>query len=251
MAKNSKPILSILIEEDKRTKFVDLARRNNLSMGYLVNKAIDRMLETDSIDIYGEPTRSPQTQTANTSSIDNSDIERAVKAYVDSLNISSIGANDVLTHQQVRDIAAATIKDSIAFERLCDEAAVIKIAEKLVNAAFNPLSEAIAQLKVPGADELKKQPAIATPTSPRQGEPKRDSLPDWVDANNRRFYLMLVDNSELLDEVAEAIDLTPEDNLKLAANLVGLGFHKQDGTALDSSNMSQLKKVVGRLKTDT
>jgi hypothetical protein len=34
--------------------------------------------------------------------------------YVDSLNISSIGANDVLTHQQVRDIAAATIKDSIA-----------------------------------------------------------------------------------------------------------------------------------------
>ena len=62
---------------------------------------------------------------------------------------------------------------------------------------------------------------------------------------------MLVDDWDLLAKVADAIDLNPEDNLKLAANLVGLGFHKQDGTALDSSNMSRIKKVVSRLKTDT
>jgi hypothetical protein len=52
MAKNSRPILSVLIEEDKRTKFADLARRHSLSMGWLVNQAINRMLESDSIDIY-------------------------------------------------------------------------------------------------------------------------------------------------------------------------------------------------------
>ncbi|WP_310413004.1 hypothetical protein [Chamaesiphon sp. OTE_8_metabat_110] len=52
MAKNSRPILSVLIEGDKRTKFADLARRHSLSMGWLVNQAIDRYIESDSIDIY-------------------------------------------------------------------------------------------------------------------------------------------------------------------------------------------------------
>ena len=51
-SKNSKPILSILIDEDKRSRFSDLARQNNLSMGWLVNQAIDKMLESSSINIY-------------------------------------------------------------------------------------------------------------------------------------------------------------------------------------------------------
>jgi hypothetical protein len=161
MTKNNKPVLSILIDEDKRTRFADLARRNSLSMGYLVNKAIDRMLEADSIDIYGDSTVTSVGSYVDSSaggmsrsdieelvksSIASTDIERLIKSYVDS-HSSSAG----LTHQEVRDIAAATIKDSIAFERLCDEGAVIKVAENLVNAAFNPLSQAIAKLEAPGA----------------------------------------------------------------------------------------------------
>jgi hypothetical protein len=51
-SKNNKPILSILIDEDKRSRFSDLARQNNLSMGWLVNQAIDKMLESGSINIY-------------------------------------------------------------------------------------------------------------------------------------------------------------------------------------------------------
>ena len=51
-SKNSKPILSILIDEDKRSRFSELARQNNLSMGWLVNQAIDKMLESGSINIY-------------------------------------------------------------------------------------------------------------------------------------------------------------------------------------------------------
>jgi len=51
-SKNSKPILSILIDDDKRSRFSALARQNNLSMGWLVNQAIDKMLESESIDIY-------------------------------------------------------------------------------------------------------------------------------------------------------------------------------------------------------
>ena len=51
-SKNNKPILSILIDEDKRSRFSELARQNNLSMGWLVNQAIDKMLESGSINIY-------------------------------------------------------------------------------------------------------------------------------------------------------------------------------------------------------
>ena len=56
-SKNSKPILSILIDEDKRSRFSELARQNNLSMGWLVNQAIDKMLESGSINIYTSSVR--------------------------------------------------------------------------------------------------------------------------------------------------------------------------------------------------
>lgn len=51
-SKNSRPILSILIDEDKRSRFAALAGQHKLSMGWLVNQAIDKMLDSGSIDIY-------------------------------------------------------------------------------------------------------------------------------------------------------------------------------------------------------
>ncbi len=148
MAKNSKPILSVLIEEDKRTKFADLARRHSLSMGWLVNQAIDRMLDADSIDIYRDSIERVSAglpiESLVPASIDNTDIETLVSKSIGKyLQNNSVG----FTHQEVRDIAAATIKDSIAFERLCNEGAVINVAEKIVNSAFNPLSQAIVKLE--------------------------------------------------------------------------------------------------------
>jgi hypothetical protein len=95
MAKNSKPILSVLIEEDKRTKFADLARRHSLSMGWLVNQAIDRMIDSDSIDIYRDsigsiPTPSPSTSIDKT--VDSVDIEGIVKASIENYLLNnSIG----------------------------------------------------------------------------------------------------------------------------------------------------------------
>ncbi len=94
MAKNSKPILSVLIDEDKRTKFADLARRHSLSMGYLVNKAVDRMLELDSIDIYGESTRSSLGSNVSTPSIDNADIESLFNTYIEKLDLKGIAQTD-------------------------------------------------------------------------------------------------------------------------------------------------------------
>ena len=98
MTKNSKPILSILIDEGKRAKFADLARRNSLSMSYLVNQAIDRMLETDSIDIH----RDSIVTSVSSNYVDPSvvgmtrtDIEQLFKSYVDSQSSSVVSIDDV------------------------------------------------------------------------------------------------------------------------------------------------------------
>lgn len=117
MGKNSKPILSVLVDEDKKEKFADLARRYKYSMGWLVNDAIDRMLAANSIDIYNDSTGnienapkfdpvrvgSPDTMgisRANIeemikSSIGDLDIEEMVKSSIANLNTPSIGVDDV------------------------------------------------------------------------------------------------------------------------------------------------------------
>jgi hypothetical protein len=123
MAKNSKPILSVLIDEDKRTKFADLARRHSLSMGYLVNKAVDRMLELDSIDIYGESTRSPQLPNINTSSIDIADVENLINTSIANLDLKSIIAAQLPPTETPPDI------------------------EKIVKEQVEPLADLITELE--------------------------------------------------------------------------------------------------------
>jgi hypothetical protein len=54
MGKNNKPILSVLVDEDKKEKFAELARRSKYSMAWLLNDCIDRMLAADSIHIYSD-----------------------------------------------------------------------------------------------------------------------------------------------------------------------------------------------------
>ena len=96
MVKNTKPILSVLIEEEKRAKFSDLARRNSLSMGWLVNQAIDRMIEADSIDIYrgsidaANPALSPSTV-----GLSRSDVEELINSSIESIKVLSIEPTDI------------------------------------------------------------------------------------------------------------------------------------------------------------
>jgi hypothetical protein len=245
MGKNTKPMLTVLVEGDKLQQFRDYALSNEVSMGWVVNRLLDRLLSGE-LDVMGD---TPSTGIArgyveNVStgltredidkmvrfSIDNQlvgsnrdYIEELIKKYIDSLDISSTDTNDIEESARASiEVALEPIKESVSKLEADTQSRFEAVRDELI-----ALSERVVEIPA----------AIAnTPTHPRKEKPRADSLPEWVDANNRRFYLMLVDDSELLAKVAEAIDLTPEDNLKLAANLVGLGFHKQDGTALDSSN---------------
>jgi hypothetical protein len=169
MGKNSKPILSVLVDEDKKEKFADLARRNKYSMGWLLNDCIDRMIEADSIDIYGEPARSPQSPNTNTSSIDIGDVEKMVKTSIDNLGIESM----IKTYVSNIDISSIGIDD------------VEKVVNTSIGNAIDQLTEELAKLETE-VTELKKATSdrqvstepVANPTTPTDKDP---SVKSWAE----------------------------------------------------------------------
>jgi len=84
MGKNSKPILSVLVDEDKKEKFAELARRHKYSMGWILNDCIDRMLEANSVDVYRASTGiTEERPNLPTDALDRETIEEMVKLSID------------------------------------------------------------------------------------------------------------------------------------------------------------------------
>ncbi len=103
MGDNKKPILSVLVDEDKKRLFADLARAHNYSMGWLLNQAIDKMLEAGTIYIYRDSVA--PIDGAVPKPLPSNDIEEVVRKYVDKANESII--DDLLNLQaQVSEITA-------------------------------------------------------------------------------------------------------------------------------------------------
>jgi hypothetical protein len=96
MGKNSKPILSILVDESKKEQFADLARRSKYSMAWLLNDCIDRMLAADSIDVYeNSMSNSGIHPNSHPTELTQIDIEEIIKTSISNMDLSSIGANDI------------------------------------------------------------------------------------------------------------------------------------------------------------
>jgi predicted house-cleaning noncanonical NTP pyrophosphatase (MazG superfamily) len=265
--------LSVIVAEDKLAKFKRFSQNINLSMGYLLNQAIDRYLAHNSTEIFSTSTGIPTSIGTNITSatVQTNDMEELVnttiKAYL--LN-NSIGS---LTKTDVEELVNTTIenklsKSSIGIEEVKE---LIKTSiddievEQLVKAQIEPLADLLTELETYTQKEFKavreelKKPLANAPAHPQSDRvtsisiptitpttPKtvRDNEPEWVNAYNRRFYIKLVNDSELLSKVAEVIPQYPKDNSALAAVLVEVGLSKVDGTAFDSASISRIKKVV-------
>jgi hypothetical protein len=103
MGDNKKPILSVLVDEEKKRLFADLARAHNYSMGWLLNQAIDKMLEAGTIYIYRDYIT--PIDGAISKPLPSSDIEEVVRRYVDKANESII--DDLLNLQaQVTELTS-------------------------------------------------------------------------------------------------------------------------------------------------
>jgi hypothetical protein len=95
MGDNKKPILSVLVDEEKKRLFADLSRAHNYSMGWLLNQAIDKMLEAGTIHIYRDSVAPIDGVVPKP--LPSSDIEEVVRRYVDKANESII--DDLLNLQ--------------------------------------------------------------------------------------------------------------------------------------------------------
>jgi hypothetical protein len=95
MGDNKKPILSVLVDEEKKRLFADLARAHNYSMGWLLNQAIDKMLEAGTIHIYRDSVAPIDGVVPKP--LPSSDIEEVIRRYVDKANESII--DDLLNLQ--------------------------------------------------------------------------------------------------------------------------------------------------------
>jgi hypothetical protein len=103
MGDNKKPILSVLVDEEKKRLFADLARAHNYSMGWLLNQAIDKMLEAGTIHIYRDSVIPIDGAIPNP--LPSSDIEEVVRRYVDKANESIID-NLLNLQAQVTELTA-------------------------------------------------------------------------------------------------------------------------------------------------
>ncbi len=112
-----------------------------------------------------------------------------------------------------------------------------RVTRVSIEIALEPIRESVLKLQADTQsqfeavrDELKAisdravevPAAIAkTPTNSNKTKPRTGDVPDWVNSDNRRFYVKLVGNMELLDKVSEAIDSASGNNTVLN---VKLGF---------------------------
>jgi hypothetical protein len=191
MGKNTKPMLTVLVEGDKLQQFRDYALSKEVSMGWVVNRLLDRVLSGE-LDVMGDTVSTGTTREHTStglaredvesmikSSIDNrltgsnrDYIEELIKSYIDSLGISSTSTNDIeeLTRASI-DIALEPIKESVS--KL--ESEVRAIRDRAV---------------VPTTDSLEKplQGKIAkSPTLPPQEKPDVDGdTKTW-----REFFKMV------------------------------------------------------------
>jgi hypothetical protein len=153
MGKNSKPILSVLVDEDKKEKFADLARRHKYSMGWLVNDAIDRMLAADSIDIYR-------------GSISTEDIDRPSVSIETPRGLSTESIDEMVRvsiEKQIADVSGYLPIETVecmaigAMDKHLEELGITSIGvrevQKLVNesieVALEPIEAEVAALKKP------------------------------------------------------------------------------------------------------
>jgi hypothetical protein len=134
MGKNTKPMLTVLVEGDKLQQFRDYALSKEVSMGWVVNRLLDRVLSGE-LDVMGDTVSTGTTRECTSTGLAREDVESMIKSsidnqltsnnrdytegliksYIDSLGISSTSTNDIeeLTRASI-DIALEPIKESVS-----------------------------------------------------------------------------------------------------------------------------------------
>jgi hypothetical protein len=109
MGKNTKPMLTVLVEGDKLQQFRDYALSKEVSMGWVVNRLLDRVLSGE-LDVMGD---SPSIGVARegiehiSTGLTREDVERMIKSSILNLNVSSIDSS------AIEEVARASIETAL------------------------------------------------------------------------------------------------------------------------------------------
>jgi hypothetical protein len=196
MGKNNKPILSVLVDADKKEQFADLARAHKQSMGWLLNDCIDRMLAANSIDIYSNSVGAMD----NISKLDRMeisalDIEEIIKTYTSNhLDITSIG--------MPREDIESIVKSYVDTDKLNDD------VNTRINEALDKQIRPLIERSV--AEELLKVSSDVTVLEElvkAQIEPIADKLKEHKDLTAGNFVSVRSQLLELKGEIDALVEL--------------------------------------------
>jgi hypothetical protein len=181
--------LSVIVAEDKLAKFKKFSQGINLSMGYLLNQAIDRYLATDTTDIFkssiGVVGIPPNPHNIVTSELG---IEELVKTSIDTYLLNHpIGANTPhpisLSRADVEDIVKTSI-GNLGLDEIIKSSIGVSDVEKIVNTsigiAIEPIANSIADLETYTGERFEELEArsIATVTTTIDKAPNTKT---WVE----------------------------------------------------------------------
>ena len=168
MGKNTKPMLTVLVEGDKLQQFRDYALSKEVSMGWVVNRLLDRVLSGE-LEVMGDTVSTGKNreyienvstgltredvESMIKSSIDDrlasshrKYTEESIETYIGSLGISSTGTNDI------EEVTRAFIESSLE---------PIKASVSKLDADTQSQLEAVR-------DDIEKLTRASTPTLPRK-----------------------------------------------------------------------------------
>lgn len=219
MGKNTKPMLTVLVEGDKLQQFRDYALAHNVSMGWVVNRLIDRVLSGD-LDVL--------TDLSSTGS----------------LGISSTGVSREDVEKMIKD-ALDEFSTGISPEYI----------ESLINTSIDNLD--IESLHRKYIDSFQSDMGPPSPTETEEldifieterNEPPLTNVdaPNWLTKDNRAHYHKLVGKPERLDAVTKLLS-NDIPNKDLPPLLVEHGFTKRDGSEIDPARISHIRFVVNKL----
>jgi hypothetical protein len=124
MTKERPPVLSVLLDNDRKAQFQTIAQGEGRSMGWIIKDMIDRMIEANSIHIYGDSQGGQQIPVngygTNNFLGDASDIERVAEIARSELENALTPISNELTSLQAQlaelraRIPAETLKNKRA-----------------------------------------------------------------------------------------------------------------------------------------
>ncbi len=246
MGDNKKPILSVLVDEEKKRLFADLARANKQSMGWLLNQAIDKMLEAGSIHVYRDSIN-PIDESV-TRPLPSTDIEEVVRRYVDEA-ITPLN-DDLLSLQS--QLAELTTKASVTtrndfdpaaiqayIDRCCEglQAQLVEVKQDCdftTEGVMRLIDAAISKASIEPKSQTKEPRQIISKTSPTPGEPSK---------NIRSVMTRLEKEPELRAAVSAGLT-AGHTGEKLGQYLAEKGFLNGNGAQYTGASNSQFRLAI-------